>query len=155
MHSAKPRPIWGWSAPVRGLLIFLTAIGACFLLIRAPSQQDNLEPFTPLTVDPNTAKAEVLLALPGLGPALVSRIVEARNEAPFQSLEDLDTRVKGIGPATIRNLRPHLQIEPRPIQLADDSAQATRDMAYPERNSPSQTEQHARLSVVGPVSAGR
>jgi competence protein ComEA len=64
-----------------------------------------------LVVDPNTAPPAVLASLPKLGPALVERIVAARAEAPFQSLEDLDDRVKGIGPATIAALRPHLRFE--------------------------------------------
>jgi competence protein ComEA len=41
----------------------------------------------------------------------VQRIVEARTQAPFRSLDDLDARVRGIGPATIAALRPHLRIE--------------------------------------------
>lgn len=48
-----------------------------------------------------------LLRLPGVGPALCARIVAARSERPFRNLEDLD-RVKGIGPAKLEKLRPHL-----------------------------------------------
>jgi competence protein ComEA len=65
-----------------------------------------------LIVDPNTASPEVLSALPKLGPALVGRLVAAREEAPFRSLDDLDARVRGIGPATLAALRPYLLIEP-------------------------------------------
>jgi competence ComEA-like helix-hairpin-helix protein len=54
-------------------------------------------------VDVNRADEAALVTLPGIGPALARRIVEARRERPFRSLEDL-TRVRGIGPATVARL---------------------------------------------------
>jgi competence protein ComEA len=97
---------------VRGLLIASAIAGAIGLLILAPSGDETPVPLPPLVVDPNTVSPQVLKALPRLGPALVSRIISARNEAPFRSIEDLDARVAGVGPATINALRPHLRIEP-------------------------------------------
>ena len=47
-------------------------------------------------VDINTATVEELVTLPGVGKKLAERIVEARREKRFNSLEDLG-RVKGIG----------------------------------------------------------
>lgn len=70
-------------------------------------------------VDPNTAPPEVLAALPRLGPTLVGRIVNARSIAPFASLNDLDDRVQGIGPATISILRPYLRVGTRPAAFTD------------------------------------
>ncbi|MEO6811742.1 MAG: helix-hairpin-helix domain-containing protein [Isosphaeraceae bacterium] len=70
-----------------------------------------------LVVDPNTAPPEVLAALPRLGPTLVGRIEEARSIAPFASLDDLDDRVQGIGPATIPILRPHLRVVLAPMSF--------------------------------------
>jgi competence protein ComEA len=66
-----------------------------------------------LVVNVNTAPAAVLDALPRLGPALAGRIVAGREERPFHSLGDLDARVKGIGPATVAALRPHLRFDGR------------------------------------------
>jgi len=77
----------------------------------APTVDQPAKIPTQLIVDPNTARAEVLVALPKLGPALVSRIVAAREKAPFRSVDELKGRVRGIGPATLESLRPHLRIE--------------------------------------------
>lgn len=58
-------------------------------------------------IDPNTATAAQLESLPGIGPSLALRILEARASQPFHSLADLD-RVKGIGPSKLEKLRPLL-----------------------------------------------
>jgi competence protein ComEA len=49
-------------------------------------------------LDLNTATAEQLTDLRGLGPRTAQIIVQERNRAgPFESLEDLSDRVRGIG----------------------------------------------------------
>ena len=53
-------------------------------------------------LDVDTATAAELEALPGIGPSLAARIVEAR---PFTSVDDLQ-RVRGIGPKTVERLAP-------------------------------------------------
>ena len=58
-------------------------------------------------IDINTASVAELQGLPGIGPKLAERIVEARNQKPFASIEDL-RRVGGIGAKTLEKLRPHL-----------------------------------------------
>ncbi|MCW6037923.1 helix-hairpin-helix domain-containing protein [Spirulina subsalsa FACHB-351] len=54
-------------------------------------------------VNVNRASQAELETLPGIGPALAGRIIEARQEQPFRSLEDLE-RVRGIGPVVRQNL---------------------------------------------------
>lgn len=71
---------------------------------RRTTAPDTLPP-----VDLNTADEATLQTLPGVGPALARRIVEARNEKPFRSVDDL-TRVRGIGPATVRRLRGRVRV---------------------------------------------
>jgi len=56
-------------------------------------------------VDLNSADLRDLQSLPGIGPALAERILVARREQPFTSLDDL-ARVRGIGPTTVERLRP-------------------------------------------------
>jgi competence protein ComEA len=56
-------------------------------------------------VDLNTADAQALEALPGVGPATARQIVDYRSaHGPYRSVEQLDD-VPGIGPGTINALR--------------------------------------------------
>lgn len=61
----------------------------------------------PAQVDPRTADTHALESLPGVGPALARRIVEARGTHPFTRPEDL-LRVRGIGPRTLARMRARL-----------------------------------------------
>lgn len=63
-------------------------------------------------LDPNTASEEELDRLPGIGPAAARAIVASRiAEGPFGDVGAL-TRVRGIGPATVERLAPHLALGP-------------------------------------------
>jgi len=55
----------------------------------------------PAEVDANTATRARLESLPGLGPALVQRLLAAR---PFSDWADLTRRVPGIRAASARKL---------------------------------------------------
>jgi competence protein ComEA len=63
------------------------------------------------TVNINTATAEQLSMLPGIGPAKAQRIVESRSrQGPFQRTRDL-RRVRGIGFKTFKKLEPYLAVK--------------------------------------------
>ncbi len=61
-------------------------------------------------IDVNRASLTELQRLPGVGPALAARIVEARTRKPFAAVEDL-RHVSGIGAKTLDKLRPHIRVE--------------------------------------------
>lgn len=61
-------------------------------------------------VELNTATPSELESLPGIGPAKAQAIIEYRRaHGPFRRVEDLE-RVKGIGPATVARLKPHVTV---------------------------------------------
>ena len=65
----------------------------------------------PSPVNLNTADAEALTALPGIGEELARRIVEYREEhGPFEAVEDL-TEVSGIGQGKLAALEGLVTVE--------------------------------------------
>lgn len=66
----------------------------------APSGQGNAAAGELVNI--NTASAEELTSLPGIGPGKAAAIIAGR---PYASIEDLD-RVPGIGPGTVEKLTP-------------------------------------------------
>ncbi len=62
-------------------------------------------------IDINRASGAELQRLPGIGPKLSQRIIEARDKKPFASVNDL-RRVPGIGLKTMERLRPHVVVLP-------------------------------------------
>lgn len=57
-----------------------------------------------LVVNVNTATAEELETVPGIGPARAAQIIAGR---PNNSVDDLD-RLHGIGPSQVESMRPFL-----------------------------------------------
>lgn len=87
----------------------LTGVGAPPAPTRPPSVALRRRPTS--LVDPNTATRAELVTLPGVGPAIASRIIASRAERPFTDADDL-ARVRGIGPRTVARLRPRLTFAP-------------------------------------------
>lgn len=68
----------------------------------SPAHTNEQGPTAPINI--NTASAQELQALPGIGPALAGRIVAHRDaHGPFTSPDGLDA-VSGIGPAIMANV---------------------------------------------------
>ncbi len=92
----------------------LAALAACLAVVAfAPVLHAAAgDPVTTLSgkVNVNTATAEQLELLPGVGDVRARAIVAARKQrGGFQSLEQL-VEVKGIGNALLERLRPHLSL---------------------------------------------
>ncbi len=90
------------------------------------SRQDTSPPETSVSktviekVNVNTADAESLRTLPGIGPSYAQRIIDWRTQfGPFKNVGDL-LKVKGIGKKRLDKLRPFIKLteptekEPKP-----------------------------------------
>jgi competence ComEA-like helix-hairpin-helix protein len=83
------------------LILFAT------LAIRADAKHPPAHP-----LDLNTATAEQLQQVPGIGPSTAKAIVNFRRKSgPFQRIEDL-LAIKGISKARLEKMRPYLTINP-------------------------------------------
>ena len=72
---------------------------------------EEVVPETALPVNINTATAEELDVLPGIGPALAGRIIAYREEhGPFTEVEEL-LEVSGIGEVVLDGLRDQIVLE--------------------------------------------
>lgn len=75
----------------------------------------------PLPAEPinvNSASLAELQKLPGIGPKMSQRILEARAKTPFKSVDDL-RRVPGIGPKILEKLRHHVTLDTLRTAAAD------------------------------------
>lgn len=71
------------------------------------------------TLELNRASRAELESLPGIGPALAERLLQARAQAEFRSWAELQARVSGIGPVLARRLSAQgLRIEGLPFEGA-------------------------------------
>lgn len=128
MHDAESRALvraatlllavsvlrWGWSvlqpAPPRAESSVLPEL----LAGSREAADENDRRTRPLgedeQVDPNRADEVTLDRLPGVGPATAQAILDTRADGVvFRTPEDL-LAVRGIGPATLERIRPHLSI---------------------------------------------
>lgn len=124
--SNQPEPReWGWTFSQRRALLAILSILLVVLCIRLafnPQYVSNPQPpqgsragELASRIDPNTADWQTLAAVPGLGEKRAKSIVEYRdrlrasdaNVVVFRDPSDL-RHIRGIGVATIQNLRPYL-----------------------------------------------
>ena len=100
---------------IRQLIPF---IGALLIAVGAPelaearidgkeASQSSARSSSEGVVNINTATAAQLTLLPGVGPSRAEAIIRARQNRPFRTVNEL-ARVRGIGRATLRSLRPYV-----------------------------------------------
>jgi competence ComEA-like helix-hairpin-helix protein len=98
---------------LRSVSAFITLLATviCLSAVAADSKK------TPLAhpLDLNTATAEQLQQVPGIGPSTAKAIVNFRRKSgPFQKIEDL-LAIKGVSKARLEKMRPYLTLSP-PVQ---------------------------------------
>lgn len=102
-------------------------------------------------LDPNSASDSQLDRLPGVGPVVARAIVENRtSEGPFRAPQDL-LRVRGIGPATLKRIRPHLTIRDAALPGAPEAGEGAVRVNV---NRAGEADLQ-RLPGIGPALAGR
>ncbi|PMR72608.1 ComEA family DNA-binding protein [Billgrantia endophytica] len=83
------------------------AVGLILCILLAMSSAAMAQELAPINV--NSADAELLAELPGIGPSRAQAIIEEREaNGHFENLDDL-TRVSGIGPATVEAFRDQVE----------------------------------------------
>ena len=93
---------WLWGTVII-LSLCLSAVPSMAQKPQFPSKKPL--PTTTQTININTATAQQLQALPGIGPALAQRIVDYRQQhGPFQSPQDI-MNVPGIGTSKFHNMQ--------------------------------------------------
>ena len=76
----------------------------------APGEKPPAVASAPSPVNVNTATMDELTALPGIGEKRAQAILDMRKEkGGFKSVDEL-VDVRGIGPAQLEKLRPHLRV---------------------------------------------
>lgn len=89
---------------VLGLLLLVMPVDAA----QAAGESKGASATRP--IDLNTATAEELTTVPGIGPATATRIVQFREQhGDFKRVEDL-LKVKGIGEKSLQKLIPYLKV---------------------------------------------
>jgi hypothetical protein len=122
--------LFGSAAQRRGAVVLLS-IGCAFLLVLLLRDRAYVPNPAPDSggrsaelvdkIDPNTAPARILSALPLLGPSRANDIVDFRNRSTtqpaFKTASDL-LQIRGIGPGILRQIEPYLQFDPPASQIA-------------------------------------
>jgi len=113
LRSVRVLPRSSWL--VRGAAALVLLLAAAFALSPALSRAvASSRPASTVSmadpIDVNQASAAELSLLPGVGPSLAAAIVADReSRGAFRRPQDLD-RVRGIGPAILARILPHVTV---------------------------------------------
>jgi len=93
---------------VRPAVLCVNLCLSCFFLFAAPAIARKHPPAQPLDI--NSATAEQLQQVPGIGPKTAGAIVHMRETSgPFRRVDDL-LAIRGIGKKKYRMMRPYLTV---------------------------------------------
>jgi competence protein ComEA len=91
------------------LILTLALLSAPVPCAAAPSGS-KAAPAAGERIDINSASAEQLVVIPGIGKVMADRIIQFREEhGPFSKVEEL-LKIKGIGEKSLEKLRPYIKI---------------------------------------------
>jgi competence protein ComEA len=98
----------------------------------------------PAPVDVNTADAERLQTLPGVGPALSKAIIDAR---PFRNYDDL-AKVKGLGEAKLADLRGRVEFgKPKDAEVTEKAKTRAGEVAEKGKAKAGEVAEKAKSKV--------
>jgi competence ComEA-like helix-hairpin-helix protein len=106
----RPRlPVFDWRRTLTLIAAIIAVLSAGVWLVRdARPLMSSLAPAKgSLVVNINTATAEELMTVPGIGQARAQQIIAAR---PYRAVNELD-RVSGISPAQVDAMRPFITVD--------------------------------------------
>jgi competence protein ComEA len=105
-----------WRTALLGLLLLSLGLGV------AQASEAKSGPTLSGVVNINTANAQQLQLLPGVGKVRADAIVALRKEqGRFESIDQL-TRVKGIGESMLERMRPHVTLNGKTTAQGSASA---------------------------------
>ncbi len=108
--SRSPIPAVSEGISLRVGVLCVNFCLSCFLLFAAPAIAKKHPPAQALDI--NSATAEQLQQVPGIGPKTAGAIVHMRETSgPFRRVDDL-LAIRGIGKKKYRQMRPYLTVRP-------------------------------------------
>jgi len=93
----------------RTIVFFAITAVCCAMAGQAMAQANPSAADKQEVVNINTASAQELALLPGIGPKKAQDIITHREKQPFKQVEDI-LKVKGIGRSTLKKIQAYVSV---------------------------------------------